>query len=952
MKRVLILSYLFLSAFLHGQDNFDRVYKITSDDTPFLNTYESVFDTSGFYWVGTNNGLYRYSSYRDFDLTYKDTIVGKAVYGMEIDAYGTIWFVNNVGVLYFIKDNIPQRFSIPGDDIVQVIHFQNNKKEIIIYCPSKVYILDVKSQTLTYICAYPSDDLQIAFTDRIVDNVLYSITKNKRAKNISGIKYVNLFDRLKNEAAKKGLTVDFESNYFSKLIRSYTGSLIFIQLHIEDHHIFCFDTKSKTFIDLPEQVSQIKELFSINIATKDLYSFNTRNGSYLFNPKQGKLELIPQTKGKGTNNIKIKNGQIWCNTRTDGIFLFNQKGIKLISPEPYFVLKILDNQDLVASKSNNVSLFRKDTLVKTLQIPGTNYSINESKHSVVLRNGGEGDFEVDKKSFSKIKKLRARGLNRFTIREDTITLTYTGLKLNDKIFNKSRYYNYVISKDSTIVYLANNEGVDKLNIITRELEIMDEGFICSSLNIDSKNRLWAAAASGGGLRVYNNEERLYNFPNEELFKGKTCRTILIDSNKLWVATNKGLINFDPESRMHKIYSRTEGLLNTNILRIAKNDNYLYISTMKGLYCLDLNEQTDQNSFTPNCYIQSIKIWDAEKKIKNSYELNDDENNLFIEFLTDAYYILGDYEFYYRMIGIDSSWTTTSSQENYARFPQLSPGKYTFEVYSSLDDNRIKSDIKKINFTIDHPLRQKLWFQILIAILTLTGLFWLVNYIQREKLSKVKQNLESEKMRSLLQQMNPHFIYNTLNSIQYFIFNDKRYEAGKYLSIFSDLMRKNFEFSESEYIPLKEEIDHIKNYLGMEKIRFEDQLDIQIDIEENLKSNSIHIPPFLIQPILENAIKHGLRSSVNNRKLTISFHKRAPYLKVTITDNGIGRVAAGNRKKNINKPYSSNINIQKRIELLNRLEKNKPNPISFEIEDLYNQNNSSDGTKVTFKFPLL
>jgi len=205
---------------------------------------------------------------------------------------------------------------------------------------------------------------------------------------------------------------------------------------------------------------------------------------------------------------------------------------------------------------------------------------------------------------------------------------------------------------------------------------------------------------------------------------------------------------------------------------------------------------------------------------------------------------------------------------------------------------------------------------------------------------------------LRSQMNPHFIFNALNSIQeYIVFNNKEL-ASNYLVKFSRLIRIYLEHSQQNEIVLKEEVNALKIYLELEKIRFEDILDYDLYIDENLMLEQIKIPSLFIQPYVENAIKHGLLHKLDDRKLKVSFQKEKlnNYLVCTIEDNGIGRNASLEINKNKtlqHQSFATSAN-EKRLELINL---DRAQKIVVEIVDLYSNDNESKGTKIIIKIPL-
>ena len=223
---------------------------------------------------------------------------------------------------------------------------------------------------------------------------------------------------------------------------------------------------------------------------------------------------------------------------------------------------------------------------------------------------------------------------------------------------------------------------------------------------------------------------------------------------------------------------------------------------------------------------------------------------------------------------------------------------------------------------------------------------------RKRLNIEKQYRASE-LKALRSQMNPHFIFNALNSIQEYIVSNEKKQAGKYLGKFADLMRMYLYHSQTKTITLREEIEALNLYLELEKLRFEDSLSYTLIIDENVDSDHTPIPSLIVQPYVENAIKHGLLHKKHNRKLSISFHvqQSAQVLECIIVDNGIGRKRSEEINKMRNPEHKSfAINATKtRLELLNY---NSDTSIGEKIEDLFDENGDSIGTKVVLSIPII
>jgi LytS/YehU family sensor histidine kinase len=214
-----------------------------------------------------------------------------------------------------------------------------------------------------------------------------------------------------------------------------------------------------------------------------------------------------------------------------------------------------------------------------------------------------------------------------------------------------------------------------------------------------------------------------------------------------------------------------------------------------------------------------------------------------------------------------------------------------------------------------------------------------------QLNLENQLIESS-ITSIKAQMNPHFIFNALNTIQSFIYNNEKSNASNYLGKFSGLIRSILDFSQKSKIPLNEEINLIENYCFLESKRFnENELLVTIEIEKSIDIENIQIPPLLIQPYIENSFKHGLFHKEGQKTLLIhiKMEELSKKLIITIDDNGIGRVLS--REINEKNPKQSGFGIkanEKRIELINKMQ---PGSVSICFSDKYDDNGNSLGTTV-------
>lgn len=267
------------------------------------------------------------------------------------------------------------------------------------------------------------------------------------------------------------------------------------------------------------------------------------------------------------------------------------------------------------------------------------------------------------------------------------------------------------------------------------------------------------------------------------------------------------------------------------------------------------------------------------------------------------------------------------------------------------------------------IKQRQLYALLLFLVLLAGLgAYLLYYRQRkarqlmqqqqqlEKLEKQQevQRLEKDKMQyelnALKAQMNPHFLFNALNSIQELFMTGESHQGNEYLGRFSDLTRAILNASGKATISLREEMDMLHDYLNLEALRFSEDFEFELKAADNLPIDDIEIPPLLVQPYVENAIKHGLLHKTGHRTLRVSFEQpRQGYLRVTVYDNGIGRARAGYYAALKNKQHNSFATgaTQKRLELLNH---GLPHAITVQYNDLENEGEPA-GTQVTLQIPI-
>ncbi|PLW95500.1 MAG: hypothetical protein C0591_11015, partial [Marinilabiliales bacterium] len=431
-------------------------------------------------------------------------------------------------------------------------------------------------------------------------------------------------------------------------------------------------------------------------------------------------------------------------------------------------------------------------------------------------------------------------------------------------------------------------------------------------------------------QLYETGAYYVNYFNEkDGFNNYAGKNPVIDKDGvIWLGTDDGII---------KINSEILKNLSFNQQRITLNDIHLF------------NEKLDWDS------ISKIDLWTQTPL--DGFQLKYDQNYLTFYFDVNNLSDNNKDLFSYKLEGTDKDWTRYSSNRS-ATYSHLNPGHYTFYVRSRNLNTNVAAVPLELNFIIKRPWWQTWWFYLILGILSI-GIIRFYTWRQVNKAKekgKLKAKFEKQiselKIQALQSQMNPHFVFNALNSIQGFIIEKNVDEALRYLSDFSKILRQTLDNTSKRYISLNEEIEYLKRYLNLEKMRFEDQLISSIQVDKELDVENVLIPPMILQPFVENAIQHGLLHKEGVGRLEINISKKdKDYFICTIKDNGIGREKSEQFKKVVQEYTIKGTRLtQDRINLLNNTVNNAKGRIYF--TDLKNKYGEATGTIVSIELPFI
>lgn len=363
---------------------------------------------------------------------------------------------------------------------------------------------------------------------------------------------------------------------------------------------------------------------------------------------------------------------------------------------------------------------------------------------------------------------------------------------------------------------------------------------------------------------------------------------------------------------------------------------------------------------PTPYVSEIQVLNQPFSFiaKDSLlKLNYKQNFFSIGFSAKAYSLAKDVKFRYRLSGFDD-WSEATDRR-FANYTNVPGGDYVFQLQAANNEGIWNEKIYELPIHVATAFWLTWWFRTSAIILILVAVYLLYRYRISQVKKKQKLKAEYEKklanveMSALLAQMNPHFLFNSLNSIDSYIIRNESKQASEYLNNFARLMRLILQNSRSNYISLEDELEALELYMQMESLRFKNKFSYSIAINEDVPTTSIVIPPMLMQPYVENAIWHGLMHKENGTTghVKIGISKKENELHCLIEDNGIGRKKAGELKaqKQLNHKRSMGMQItQDRIEIINKL---YDMHATVNIIDMEDENGNAKGTKVELIIPL-
>ena len=915
---------------LDRQTNIFKSYQSRNNDPNSIssNTISRIFqDHLQQLWVGTDNGLNLMNGNNFLKFKYNEadssSISGNQITAIYEDSRKNLWFGTNHGLNLF--DRTTQSFRrIPlhqGD--IQIKHvritslYEDENQNLFVGTNGRGLFqcsLLNHGKTIFRPIVFPDifrNEVSSLLSDH-AGNIWIGFHEEGLIRwNVNRDEHIHIRS---NPLLPSSLSNDRVSAlYFDKFGNLWVGTLNGInRVNLANRKFEFYQNKPGVPGHISNSIFAIKKDDEGNIWT------GTRGGLFLLNKKQ---EIIPynhqpERPGRREDAIRSihldKNGKLWIGTEKGTLELLDPstktyKSVQIDgewTENPIYVIRQDDNGILWLGTSEGL------------------YAYNPISRQI--RNY---DWQKTIQTGTKRKEIRS------------IEIDETG---NLWVGTRGAGLFYFDRRNETFTNFQNNP---------RDANSISNNVI-ACIYIENRDLFWIGTASGFNKFVPS-KKKFYSYTEKDGLPNDVVYGILPDDDgALWLSTNDGVAKFDPDHEVFRKYDKSDGLQGSEFNSGAffrSNDGELFFGGISGYNSFYPRDVKD-NTMLPEVVLTGFTVLNEDVNLPQALENIDSialtHKDYVFSFEFSAIHLTAPEKnrYAYTLVGFDQDWVYT--QRRFATYTNLDPGAYVFKVKASNNDGIWNDEGLSIHILIKPPFWQTWWFYTLV-IAVIGSVIWTVykarvGQIRKEEMLKTEFNkrLADVEMTALRAQMNPHFLFNCLNSINRFIVRNDAETASSYLTKFSRLIRLILQNSKSATIALKSELEALKLYIDMEEMRFENRFDYHIHVDENVEVEYVEVPPLLLQPYVENAIWHGLMHKQAKGKLIIEITREGDRLQCMIEDNGVGRTKAQQLKsKSATRDKSMGMKIT--TDRLNLYQKQT----DIQVIDLVDVNGNPSGTRV-------
>jgi ligand-binding sensor domain-containing protein/anti-sigma regulatory factor (Ser/Thr protein kinase) len=948
---VTLLGYLLLSIALMAQ--YPYYHSITTEEgLPSNEVYSIVQDTDGFIWIGCDAGLVRYNgvSFKQFKNKAQKS---RVMAGLVVSPSGRIYGTNFSNQIFYFEN----------DSLRELNGWQGNVANISIDKEAKLWV-----SGLDGLFSYNEQDNTWSEPDTSITGVRGAIINSEGA-----VWFLNSKEN-KVGSIRNGSTQFYEVKHPTNINFNLATYYLFVGISGE---------------------------WVISVANGDLYK---RQGEAFLPFVSNNLNEV--LVGRKYNHIReMPDGQLWfCSF--SGIVVYNPDTdqAKVLFDGISFSNLLLDREHgLWLTTLNSGLMYVPDMRFKSWRsafgaIPSNNATQLNLSDSVLYFATSDGYFgsmnlnEETTKCFFLGSRTDINGLYFDTPSQTLYFNSFSNLyswcnnelvlhpiasppvkailRANDKLFYATSFGIYaadtilgdvssrklkelwardlLYQEKENKVWVATDSGVVVIDASTERFDtFLLPGKQIIAISIDGN--VPYALLYTGQIVAFGNYDKISvvaNLPNNA-----NGNDMEIAAGKILVATNQGLWIYHLAAKSWSQVDKTMGLASNNIKALKVYKNLVCLATGNGLQTLPLAFEYDKP--LAKAYLSGLVVngiaHDLDKLLRLEYK---DVLSFVPE--ASAYSSLGKFQFAYRIVEADTTWQLLPATTQSFALPSISPGNFTFQLKAIDHLGRDSENIITLKGYMQPPFWQRWWFYLLLAatgvFLAFIGFRYRLSSIRRKQQQELERvqlenELELSQQAALKAQMNPHFIFNVLNSIKSYIYENDKKSATEYLSTFAKLIRRILAMSSEANVSLDEELDALALYIQLEGMLLEPPFEHSIKLQADIDTGNMHMPALLIQPFVENAFKHGLRHQKGIKKLEIAIMQLANgNLQITIEDNGVGRLAAERLNKDRMSGHQSFATAasSKRLALLN---KNQAGSVDVVYIDKTNDSGLPTGTSV-------
>lgn len=965
-----LFALLFSAQLLFAQTSYIEHYDV-KDGLPSNTCFFSFQDSKGYIWVGTDAGVSRFDGkyFRNFSID--DGLPDNQILQIKEDKAGRIWFLSFSGKLSYFQDG--KIYNKSNSDLLRKLNiteiivsffedghgrlwFGSNKNLLYLYDGNKLLKFSSREMDKQFINACVYEDAQQNIW--VINQRTVMLYKDGSFHHVASIPNTISYKTLGINADGNLLFLDAQGlKLLGKRVRSIdlkipsemlNNKLGFI--HATTTELWLSNNEGVFMYEKGEPSKQYLHNIPASQVIKDKSQnmwFTTANGIYMLPREENRMYIINQEQGLSSNYIKSiakdKNYRLWLGL-DNGI-------INVLAPNDKSIQSI--KLGALGFKSN-IKQLHLDSVHESLYFStdlgiGRINNIYGNKQPELLREVTSSVVAVKDFSLSPKNKLAiASASGVFSIDNPLEKFQFHALKVkHGENFYSGRAYSVHFDK-AGVLWFSNIDGLKSVGgqglSSTADIEYFREKRINDIKTLE--NGMLVLATDGFGLAYVHGGKIIKKITVKDGLADNICKKLFVDGNHLWVITNNGINNVCIDGPKVEVqgFEYTNALLKNDVNDLYIGKTTAYFATNTGLIYFPKKGFIKKRK-APRVIVSSILNNNSNLTVADTLQsLDASKNN--ITFIFSAIDFQKQDLLYRFRLKPEDSWTETRNRR--LEFSSLSPGNYTFEI-SAKSNNTHWSDPTKINFKLEEHFWQRNWF-ILVLLIAVSFTFYKIAVIitkwqknQEQKQLMLKHKILILEQRALLAMMNPHFIFNVMNSVQHYINTKDTSSANKILTGFARLIRKNLEICTKSFISLEEELEYLNLYLGLEKKRFGEKFNYTIKIDSNIDKEEILIPSMLLQPYIENAIWHGIMPKEEGGHIDITMKViDQEYLLINVIDDGIGIENSQGLKKEHHTSKGMSLT-QERVQLLNQIES-----ISIQID--INQQGDS-GTIVTIQIPI-